>query len=104
ITARWLYVFTHHGTGFGDSIGRRVKLTKVSVNDMPNEPERKEGQVVAEITLEESVYTSPDKRFRLGFLSTLPITTVDCAMGGGGNVGLSQAIHTIFHAVSVPAC
>lgn len=53
MVARWMYVFTHRGTGFADRIGMRVKLTEVSVNRMPNEEERKEGKVVAEIIVEE---------------------------------------------------
>lgn len=71
IVSRWLYLFTHRGTGFGDKIGQRVKLTEISyacflarprrpdsylaasLNAMPNEPERMEGKVVGEITITE---------------------------------------------------
>ena len=53
MVARWLHIFTHRGTGFGDHIGGRVKLTEISLSSMPNEPEKREGKVVAEITVEE---------------------------------------------------
>jgi len=51
IVYKWLDAFTVSGAVFGDSVGRRVKLTEISVNQMPNEPGRLEGRVVAEITV-----------------------------------------------------
>ena len=31
-------------------------------------------------------------------LSTLPLSVLGCAAGGSGHPGVSQAIHTVFHA------
>lgn len=31
-------------------------------------------------------------------LSTLPLSVLDVELGGAGNAGVSQAIHTVFHA------
>lgn len=58
MVSRWLHMFTHRGTAFGDRTGRRVKITDVSVNAMPNEPERREGRVVAELTVDEGEHSS----------------------------------------------
>jgi acyl-coenzyme A thioesterase 13 len=58
VVHKWLDAFTSRGTGFGDSVGRRVKLTDISVNQMPNEPERLEGRVDAEITITEGACKS----------------------------------------------
>ena len=55
VVYKWLDVFTSRGAGFGDAVGRRVKLTEISVNQMPNEPGRLEGKVVAEITITEGL-------------------------------------------------
>lgn len=55
IVSRWLYIFTHRGTGFSDHIGSRVKITEISVNTMPNDPGRAEGKVVAEIKVTEGL-------------------------------------------------
>lgn len=36
--------------------------------------------------------------YLIDVLSTLPLSVLDCAAGGSGNAGVSQAIHTVFHA------
>ncbi|KZP21616.1 hypothetical protein FIBSPDRAFT_788193 [Athelia psychrophila] len=102
--ARWLYIFTHRGTGFGDRIGSRVKITEISVSGMPNEPEKKEARVVAEIIVDEDM-TNPQgvihggcSMYLVDILSTLPLSALDFEQGGAGNAGVSQAIHTVFHA------
>lgn len=56
VVQRLLHAFIHHGTGFADYIGSRVKLTEISVNGMVYEPERKETRVIAEVILEEGAY------------------------------------------------
>lgn len=30
IVSRWLHLFTHRGTGFGDRVGQKVKLVDIS--------------------------------------------------------------------------
>jgi acyl-coenzyme A thioesterase 13 len=55
VVYKWMDVFTSRGAGFGEAVGCRVKLTEISVNQMPNEPGRLEGKVVAEITITEGL-------------------------------------------------
>lgn len=137
----WLHTFTFRGTGFGNRIGSRAKITEISVNRMLNEPEKMEGKVIAEITITEGtlqneslerignthrrnvdmintlgamhagctmylidMQVSPLKcmiltcRRRLHRLSTLPLSALDSEQGGTRHPGVSQALHTVFHA------
>lgn len=50
-----------------------MKITDISIDGMPNEPERKEGRVVAEITVDEGAYA---RRFRLGICLGLMLTEI----------------------------
>jgi acyl-coenzyme A thioesterase 13 len=52
VVYHWLDVLTSRGVGFGDRVGRRIKLTEISVNRMSHEQEKLEGKVVAEITID----------------------------------------------------
>jgi len=102
--SKWLHIFIHRGTGFGDSVGNRVRITEISINQMPNEPEKLEGKVVAEITVTEDMTNAMElvhgacSMYLIDILSTLPLSALDGEQGGSGDAGVSQAIHTIFHA------
>jgi|SRR5882762_5751547 len=58
--SRWLHIVCRRRTGFGDDIGNKVRLTEISVKQTPNEPEKMEGKVVAEITVTQGTRTQRD--------------------------------------------
>ncbi len=45
--------FVSGGTGFGDSIGQRIEITEISLVNKVDEPQKLEGVVVCEVTVEE---------------------------------------------------
>lgn len=47
------YMLMARGSGFGDSILRRTRITEVSLNARINEPTKKEATVVCELDVEE---------------------------------------------------
>lgn len=50
---RTFYMLMARGSGFGDSVLRRTRITEVSLNARINEPTKKEATVVCELDVEE---------------------------------------------------
>ncbi|KII94719.1 hypothetical protein PLICRDRAFT_25481 [Plicaturopsis crispa FD-325 SS-3] len=83
VVKKWLWIFgSRGGPGFADDVNNRVAVREVSIIPKVAEPQRKEGRVVTEITVEKALSWSE---------------------GGDGEPGVSQAINTVFHAPA-PLC
>lgn len=48
-----LYIFMLRGRGFADSVGGRLKITEVNIQEKKEEPLKKEATVICEIDVEE---------------------------------------------------
>lgn len=52
-----LYLFMGRGKGFADSVGSKIKIAEVWLQQKADEPERQEAKVVCEITVDEGEFS-----------------------------------------------
>lgn len=79
--AHFITTYVGEGYGFGDSVGRRLRLTEVSVNPMMEEPAKEEARLVYEIDVTRGAYME-----FLKIWDNLTITAIDMLNG-------SNALH-----------
>ncbi|KIJ69826.1 hypothetical protein HYDPIDRAFT_78157 [Hydnomerulius pinastri MD-312] len=106
LVEQWLYVFSSNG--FGTRTGQLLEIVEVSIIPKSDEPTRKEARVVLEMTVTEDMLNGAGKVhggciiYLVDICSTLPIAAMLHVGGGDGDPGLSQNIHTIYHAPASP--
>ncbi|KIJ69830.1 hypothetical protein HYDPIDRAFT_35288 [Hydnomerulius pinastri MD-312] len=90
--------------GFEPEIASRLVWTEISVLKKAEEPEKLEGRVVFEITVEDDMVNGRGTLHGAcsGLLvdncSTMPIALLGLATTGHGELGVSQSINIMFHA------
>ncbi|KAF8510463.1 HotDog domain-containing protein [Hysterangium stoloniferum] len=85
--------------GFADDIGRRIKITEITVKPMENAPKKREGVVVCEIEVDEGMVNGGGNlhggcsAYLIDMCTSLPIAAVS-----GGYAGVSQSLNMLYHA------
>jgi len=93
--------FLNHG--FAESVGRKLKLVEVSVNDKTEDPSKQEGRVVCEITVTEDMLNPTGilhggaTAYLIDICTSLPILALECHSGGGSGITISQSINIMYH-------
>jgi len=101
--SKWISVWQRDNS-YGDNIGSRVRLTEISIDHKSHQPEKLEGKVVAEIHVTEDMINYNGIlhggciMYLVDILSPMSVSALACEQGGSGAPGVTQAIHTIFHA------
>ncbi|EGO02137.1 hypothetical protein SERLA73DRAFT_120777 [Serpula lacrymans var. lacrymans S7.3] len=104
LVAKWLHVFAGQQCGFAHRVGKLLELTEVSIREKAEEPSRKEGRVVCEMTVSEDMLNVRGQIhggciiYLVDICSTLAASAMSFAAGGTGNPGVSQTINTTYHA------
>ncbi|KLO06574.1 hypothetical protein SCHPADRAFT_882727 [Schizopora paradoxa] len=95
--------FNGGGTGFGDKIGLRIAVTEVSVAKKEYEPQKFEGVVICEMTVEEDMVNGAGNlhggcaAYLVDVCSTLPIAAYQEANSKVSIGGVSQVIDMVYH-------
>lgn len=98
-----LNLFMGRGTGFADSVGSKIQLTEVWIQQKTDEPERQEAKVVCEITVDEDMLNGGGSihggcsAYLVDVCSSLPISALGLITGGSGVGGVSQVINMVYH-------
>ncbi|KAH7912941.1 HotDog domain-containing protein [Hygrophoropsis aurantiaca] len=107
LVAQWFYVF--RCWNFARRTGKHLKLREVSIQPKLGDSQRKEAQVVVDLTVTEDMLNSYGKMHGgcIMYLvdircSTLPVIAMSQATDGNGNPGVSQNINIIYHAPASP--
>ncbi|TFK46945.1 hypothetical protein OE88DRAFT_1666748 [Heliocybe sulcata] len=92
--------------GFASSVGKRLKVTEVSLLPNKEERERRECRVVVELAVEDDMLNGVGtmhggcSAFLIDNCSTMPLAAYSLATNGPGSLaaGVSQALNIVYHA------
>ncbi|KAF9226814.1 hypothetical protein BS17DRAFT_776168 [Gyrodon lividus] len=93
--------------GFEPGIASRVEWTEISVSQKAEEPEKLEGRVVFEITVEDDMLNGGGtlhgacSALLIDNCSTMPIALLSIATTGKADLGVSQSLNILLHAPAV---
>jgi len=85
--------------GFADTIGARIRVKEISINQHPNSAKRKQGVVICELEVEQDMINGAGNMhggcsaYLIDICTSLPLAAVT-----GGYAGVSQSINMIYHA------
>ncbi|EPQ58891.1 hypothetical protein GLOTRDRAFT_54445 [Gloeophyllum trabeum ATCC 11539] len=105
--ASWLNLFFSRNAdtpAFADSVGKRLKLTEVSINPKADEPGKTECKVVCEITVSSDMLNGLGSlhggcsAYLIDDCSSLPLAAYSLVTGGTGSPGVSQSLNVVYHA------
>ncbi|KAF5387650.1 hypothetical protein D9615_000771 [Tricholomella constricta] len=103
VPLKWLAVFRAREVSFANSVAHRVRVTEVSIVKNPEDPRRIEGRVVCEIDVTQDMLSPTGNMhegcavFLIDECSVCALAALNAAEGRDFQVGVSQAINTVFH-------
>ncbi|KAG9317764.1 HotDog domain-containing protein [Chiua virens] len=94
--------------GFEPEIASRIIWTEIAIVPKAEEPEKQEGRVVGEITVQGDMLNGYGTlhgacaALLIDNCSTMPIALLSLATTGKGDLGVSQSLNILYHAPAVP--
>ncbi|KAG1873621.1 HotDog domain-containing protein [Suillus subalutaceus] len=89
--------------GFEAEFASRLQLTEVSILSKAEEPEKFEGRVVIQVTVDEEMLNSAKNMhggcsaMMIDICSTMPIYVLGASTSGYGVFGVSQSLNIVYH-------
>ncbi|GLB34280.1 hypothetical protein LshimejAT787_0111640 [Lyophyllum shimeji] len=103
VPLKWLAAFRARDASFAKSVATKVKVVEVSLVQNPEDHCRTEGRVVCEIDVTSDMLNATGNMhdgcavFLIDECSVCSLATLNAAEGREPQVGVSQAINTVFH-------
>ncbi|KAG1768730.1 HotDog domain-containing protein [Suillus occidentalis] len=89
--------------GFESEFASRLRLTEISILSKTEEPEKLEGRVVAQVTVDKEMLNGAENihggcsAMMIDICSSMPIYVLGASTSGHGVFGVSQSLNIVYH-------